>query len=94
MAPATTTKILVIGGTGYVGKFMVGASAKAGYPTFTLLRDSTLSNPHKSSIIQYFKTLGVHTLLVRFVIPQYKYLNFTFLDFFNSCHFVFFCSKR
>ena len=61
---ATTTKILVIGGTGWIGKFMVEASAIAGYPTFAFVRDSTLSSPAKSSIIQKFKTLGVNLLLV------------------------------
>jgi len=60
-----TSKILIIGGTGFVGKFMVEASAKAGHPTFALVRKSTLSHPSKSSIIQTFKTLGVNLLLVR-----------------------------
>ncbi|KAF3446335.1 hypothetical protein FNV43_RR11514 [Rhamnella rubrinervis] len=30
------SKILIIGGTGYIGKFIVGASAKLGHPTFAL----------------------------------------------------------
>jgi nucleoside-diphosphate-sugar epimerase len=64
MALEVTTKILVIGGTGYMGKFIVEASVRAGYPTFALQRESTLSNPHKSSIIQNFKKLGVNTVLV------------------------------
>lgn len=63
MAIGATTKILVIGGTGYVGKFIVEASIKAGYPTFALIRASTLSNPHKSSIIQNFNALGVNVVL-------------------------------
>lgn len=67
MAIGATTKILVIGGTGYVGKFIVEASIKAGYPTFALIRASTLSNPHKSSIIQNFNTLGVNIVLVCYV---------------------------
>lgn len=58
-------KILVIGGTGFMGKFVVEASVKAGHPTFVLVRDSTLSNPQKSTIINHFKTLGVNILLVR-----------------------------
>ncbi|KAK2435408.1 phenylcoumaran benzylic ether reductase Betv6 [Trifolium repens] len=60
---ATTTKILVIGGTGYMGKFIVEASIKAGYPTFALVRESTLSNQHKSSIIHNFNILGVNIVL-------------------------------
>ncbi|KAJ1428213.1 NmrA-like domain [Sesbania bispinosa] len=55
-----TTKILIIGGTGWIGKFMVEASAKAGHPTFALVRESTLSDPAKSPIIQSFKALGVN----------------------------------
>ncbi|KAJ6896655.1 phenylcoumaran benzylic ether reductase POP1 [Populus alba x Populus x berolinensis] len=57
------SKILLIGGTGYIGKFIVEASAKAGHPTFVLVRESTLSNPAKSAVIDNFKNLGV-TFLV------------------------------
>ncbi|XP_028770006.1 isoflavone reductase homolog PCBER-like [Neltuma alba] len=57
---ATTSKILFIGGTGYIGKFIVEASAKAGHPTFVLIRESTLSNPAKSPILDKFKALGVN----------------------------------
>jgi len=65
MEKVGTSKILIIGATGFVGKFMVEASAKAGHPTFALVRESTLSDPSKSSIIQTFNTLGVNLLLVR-----------------------------
>jgi nucleoside-diphosphate-sugar epimerase len=54
---ATKSKILFIGGTGYIGKFIVEASAKAGHPTSVLVRDSTLSNPGKSNVIDNFKNL-------------------------------------
>ncbi|GMY28394.1 phenylcoumaran benzylic ether reductase Betv6 [Fagus crenata] len=33
---ASKSKILIIGGTGYIGKFIVEASAKSGHPTFAL----------------------------------------------------------
>ena len=62
---AATSKILFIGGTGYIGMFIVEASAKAGYPTYALVRESTLSNPAKASIIEKFKSLGVNLVLVR-----------------------------
>jgi len=65
MEKVGTSKILIIGATGFVGKFIVEASAKAGHPTFALVRESTLSDPSKSSIIQTFNTLGVNLLLVR-----------------------------
>ncbi|KAK7406727.1 hypothetical protein VNO78_08357 [Psophocarpus tetragonolobus] len=59
---ASKSKILVLGGTGYIGKFIVKASAEAGHPTFALVRETTLSHPEKSKLIETFKTSGV-TLL-------------------------------
>ncbi|XP_076941983.1 phenylcoumaran benzylic ether reductase Pyrc5-like [Bidens hawaiensis] len=56
---AEKSKILIIGGTGYIGKYIVEASAKAGHPTFILVRESTLSNPSKSQVIESFKKSGV-----------------------------------
>ncbi|MFS7950674.1 putative NmrA-like domain, NAD(P)-binding domain superfamily [Helianthus anomalus] len=53
------SKILIIGGTGYIGKFIVEASANAGHPTFVLVRESTLSDPSKSSLIDSFNNSGV-----------------------------------
>ncbi|XP_030944363.1 phenylcoumaran benzylic ether reductase Pyrc5-like [Quercus robur] len=55
---AAKSKILVIGGTGYIGKFIVEASAKAGHPTFVLVRECSLSNHAKSKIINHLITLG------------------------------------
>ncbi|KAH9656727.1 Phenylcoumaran benzylic ether reductase 1 [Citrus sinensis] len=55
---ASKSKILFIGGTGYIGKFIVEASAKAGHPTFVLVRESTLSDPSKSQLLDHFKKLG------------------------------------
>ncbi|XP_027153979.1 isoflavone reductase homolog PCBER-like [Coffea eugenioides] len=53
------SKILIIGGTGNIGKYVVEASAKAGHPTFALVRESTISDPKKAAIIESFKSLGV-----------------------------------
>lgn len=61
---ATKSKILFIGGTGYIGKFIVEASAKAGHPTYALVREPTLSNPAKAKVIENFKSLGVNFVLV------------------------------
>ncbi|KAJ9135813.1 hypothetical protein P3X46_032948 [Hevea brasiliensis] len=56
---AEKSKILVIGGTGYIGKFIVEASAKLGHPTFAFVRESTVSsNPEKSKLIESFKSSG------------------------------------
>uniref|UniRef100_A0A7N0ZTY4 NmrA-like domain-containing protein n=1 Tax=Kalanchoe fedtschenkoi TaxID=63787 RepID=A0A7N0ZTY4_KALFE len=60
---AEKSKILFIGGTGYIGKFLVEASALAGHPTFALVRQSTLSSPDKSHLIDKFKTLGVNFII-------------------------------
>ncbi|KAK9987843.1 hypothetical protein SO802_028082 [Lithocarpus litseifolius] len=59
---AHKSKILIIGGTGYIGKYIVEESAKAGHPTFALVRGNTASNPEKSKLIERFKSSGV-TLL-------------------------------
>lgn len=57
---AQKLKVLIIGGTGYIGKFVVEASAKAGHPTYALVRESTLADSAKSSIIDNFRSLGVN----------------------------------
>ncbi|KAL8490471.1 hypothetical protein ACS0TY_026097 [Phlomoides rotata] len=59
---AEKSKILIIGGTGYIGKFIVEASAKSGHPTFALVRESTISDPVKGELIQGFKNSGVTIL--------------------------------
>eukprot|EP00262_Sarcandra_glabra_P020701 TRINITY_DN8393_c0_g1_i1.p1 TRINITY_DN8393_c0_g1~~TRINITY_DN8393_c0_g1_i1.p1 ORF type:complete len:311 (-),score=50.15 TRINITY_DN8393_c0_g1_i1:240-1172(-) len=60
---AEKSKILVIGGTGYLGKFIVEASVKLGHPTFVLIREGSLSDPAKSKIIENFKNSGVTFLI-------------------------------
>lgn len=62
---AEKSKILIIGGTGYIGKSVVEASAKAGHPTFALVRESTVNDAAKSELIQKFKDLGVTLVHVR-----------------------------
>lgn len=59
---AQNLKVLIIGGTGYIGKFIVQASAKAGHPTYALIRKSSLASPAKYRIINHFKSLGVNFL--------------------------------
>ncbi|KAK6115329.1 hypothetical protein DH2020_007598 [Rehmannia glutinosa] len=56
------SKILMIGGTGYIGKFIVEASAKSGHPTFALIRETTISDPAKIKLIEGFKNSGVTIL--------------------------------
>ncbi|KAA8519275.1 hypothetical protein F0562_013531 [Nyssa sinensis] len=59
---AEKSKILIIGGTGYIGKYIVEASAKAGHPTFALVRESTASDLVKGKLIESFKSCGVIVL--------------------------------
>lgn len=58
------SKILIIGGTGHMGKFIVQASANSGHPTFILLRPTTVSDPVKMNLINDFKSSGVTSLYV------------------------------
>lgn len=58
------SKVLIIGATGYLGKFMVAASAKAGHSTFALIRESTASDPEKVKTIEDFKNAGVTLVYV------------------------------
>ncbi|WOL15077.1 isoflavone reductase-like protein [Canna indica] len=59
---AEKSKILIIGGTGYIGKFVVAAAARLGHPTFALVRDTAPSDPAKAKLLDDFKASGV-TLL-------------------------------
>ncbi|KAJ4808947.1 Isoflavone reductase-like protein [Rhynchospora pubera] len=56
---AEKSKVLVIGGTGYIGKFITEASARSGHRTFALVRDTAPSDPSKSQLFQKFNDLGV-----------------------------------
>ncbi|XP_042488017.1 phenylcoumaran benzylic ether reductase Betv6-like [Macadamia integrifolia] len=56
---ASNSKILIIGGTGYIGKYIVEASAKSGHPIFALVRESTASDPVKAQLLESFKNSGV-----------------------------------
>ncbi|KAJ3686810.1 hypothetical protein LUZ61_015974 [Rhynchospora tenuis] len=53
------SKILIIGGTGYIGKFVVMASVRQGYPTYALVRDTSPSDTAKAQTLQNFKESGV-----------------------------------
>ncbi|KAI9180817.1 hypothetical protein LWI28_008409 [Acer negundo] len=57
---SSKSKILFIGGTGYIGKYVVKASILAGHPTFVLVRESTLLSDSRAQVIGTFKSLGVH----------------------------------
>ncbi|OMO75175.1 NmrA-like protein [Corchorus olitorius] len=59
---AGKSKILIMGATGYIGKFIVEASVKEGHPTFALVRQTSVSDPAKRKLIDNFNNLGVQLL--------------------------------
>ncbi|CAM0943430.1 unnamed protein product [Alopecurus aequalis] len=56
---AGESRVLVIGGTGYIGRFIVAASVREGHPTAVLVRDATLGNAAKAAVLQGFRNAGV-----------------------------------
>ncbi|KAK1389837.1 Phenylcoumaran benzylic ether reductase [Heracleum sosnowskyi] len=56
---AEKSKILVIGATGYIGKFLAETAANLGHQTFALVRESAVSDPVKGKLIESFKSSGV-----------------------------------
>ncbi|TVU22304.1 hypothetical protein EJB05_31989, partial [Eragrostis curvula] len=53
------SKILVVGGTGHLGRHVVAASARLGHPTIALVRDMAPSDPAKAQLLKSFQDLGV-----------------------------------
>jgi nucleoside-diphosphate-sugar epimerase len=60
------SRVLVIGGTGYIGHFIVAASAREGHPTAVLVRDATPADAAKAAVLQGFRDAGV-TLVKVFI---------------------------
>ncbi|KAK1324439.1 Eugenol synthase 1 [Acorus calamus] len=60
----SASRILVVGGTGYLGRRLVRASVSMGHPTFVLLRPETLASPDPSrrELIEEFESTGVNIL--------------------------------
>ncbi|RLN23385.1 hypothetical protein C2845_PM07G04010 [Panicum miliaceum] len=53
------SKILVVGGTGYLGRHVVAASARLGHPTFALVRDTAPPDAARAALLKSFKDAGV-----------------------------------
>ncbi|RWV81897.1 hypothetical protein GW17_00056644 [Ensete ventricosum] len=66
------SKILIIGGTGYIGKFIVFASARLGNPTFALVRSTTApaDQPEKAKLLSDFQAAGVTLVQVKLMPPS------------------------
>ncbi|PNX79315.1 eugenol synthase [Trifolium pratense] len=57
---ANKNRILVFGGTGYIGKYMVKASISLGYPTFVYTRPINSETPiSKIQLCKEFNSIGV-----------------------------------
>eukprot|EP01018_Ginkgo_biloba_P001417 Gb_31337 [translate_table: standard] len=59
---ATKSRVLIVGGTGYLGKRMVKASIALGHPTFVLIRPDVISNIQKAQLVVSFKQAGAHLI--------------------------------
>jgi uncharacterized protein YbjT (DUF2867 family) len=84
MASATKeakSRVLVIGGTGYIGRFIVAASAREDHPTAVLVRDAAPADPAKAAVLQGFRDAGV--TLVK-VLLFYMRLLFSYVILFLS----------
>ncbi|KAK9939652.1 hypothetical protein M0R45_016342 [Rubus argutus] len=58
------SKILIIGGTGHLGKYMVKASVSLGHPTFAFARPiNPTTHPSKLHLLKDFEAMGVTTFL-------------------------------
>ncbi|KAL5200426.1 hypothetical protein ABZP36_021629 [Zizania latifolia] len=52
------SRVLVIGGTGYIGRFIVAVSAREGHPTAVLVRDPAPADADKAAVLQGFRDAG------------------------------------
>ncbi|KAK3406416.1 hypothetical protein EUGRSUZ_K02552 [Eucalyptus grandis] len=60
ISSSNKSKILVFGGTGYLGKHVVGASVSSGHPTFVFTRPATPHTPPSNVHLRdEFRSLGV-----------------------------------
>jgi phenylcoumaran benzylic ether reductase len=55
---AEKSRILVVGGTGCLGRHVVAASARLGHPTLALVRDTAPSDPAKAALLKSFQDAG------------------------------------
>ncbi|CAL4950913.1 unnamed protein product [Urochloa decumbens] len=56
------SRVLVIGGTGHIGKHIVAASVRLGHPTSILTREFALSDPVKRQLLNSWVTSGASLL--------------------------------
>ena len=64
-------RIVVFGGTGYIGKHLVKASLSLGHPTFVYTRSLTSQTPpSKIQLCKDFTSMGVTLLQVTYILSS------------------------
>ena len=61
-------KILIFGGSGYIGSYMVKASLKLGHPTYVFSRP----NSSKTHLLNHFQSLGA--IIVKVFLSLFLFL--------------------
>lgn len=66
MASFKSDKILIFGGSGYLGKFMVNASITMGHPTYVYVRPiiDPDANPSKRLLLEQLESMNVTVVQV------------------------------
>ncbi|RWR82375.1 bifunctional pinoresinol-lariciresinol reductase 2-like protein [Cinnamomum micranthum f. kanehirae] len=54
------SRVLIVGGTGHMGRRLVRASLKLGHPTYVLFRDENINDMEKVELVLDFKRAGAH----------------------------------
>lgn len=72
VSAAKNGRILIVGATGFIGRFVAEASLDAGQPTYVLIRPGPL-DPSKADIIKSLKDRGAIILHVCVCVCVNKY---------------------
>jgi uncharacterized protein YbjT (DUF2867 family) len=68
----SSSRILLIGATGYIGRRVAKASLDLGHPTFLLVRESTASsNSEKAQLLESFKASGANIVHVSSILSAF-----------------------
>jgi nucleoside-diphosphate-sugar epimerase len=61
-----SSRILIIGSTGHIGRYIAKASIAFGHPTFLLVRESTTNSlkSEKAKLLESFESAGANILHV------------------------------
>lgn len=68
ISTAKSSRVLIIGATGFIGHFVADASLDSGRPTYVLVH-SSVTSPSKAKIIQQLQKKGAEILHVLITLP-------------------------